>query len=574
MKKINLVYDGSMLLNQLQTGNRISRTGIFFVVYNVLKQFLDNPNLNVSVYTKNDKDVLQNAFYELYPNHKLVIKDFNIKPQLSSSYFIDMLSNDGLENWNNPEKIARWTKEKSFISFDINTKIYKNITIKLWVNTVLPSVKQIIIKDEKNGEILKSLTPMEAKQGIEINILKDKIKDNNVCVSIESVNASTPKDLGMNSDTRLLGIRISNVLIQIDNERISWTNGYLRYLQDKCSKFDKKQNRGKYLKLKAFIQFVKQFIYIKKFFKKGYQDIKNVDVFFSPCFAIPKEIAKNKKIQKYTILYDTLPYVTPKEYYPSHGWKFLFDLYETLNKKDYYFCISENTKKDFLKYIKRLDKNKMKVALLAAADYFYKCDDKKRLQQVFEKYNLPKIDKYIFSLCTLDPRKNLVTPIRSFLKFIKKNNIKDLYFLLGGGHVSEYLTQIEDILKEYPEQRNNIIQLGYIDDEDLAPFLSNAQWDVYTPFYEGFGLPPLEAMQCGCPVITSNNSSLPEVVGDAGILIDCTSDDEHVAAFEKYYFDEQFRKEMADKGYERSKTFSWKKMSDIMVMEILKNAKN
>lgn len=103
---------------------------------------------------------------------------------------------------------------------------------------------------------------------------------------------------------------------------------------------------------------------------------------------------------------------------------------------------------------------------------------------------------------------------------------------MGGGHVSEYLAQIECILSNYPNQRNNIIQLGYVDDEDLAVLLSNAYWDVYTPFYEGFGLPPLEAMACGCPVIASNNSSLPEVVGDAGILIDCTSLEEHIEAFE------------------------------------------
>jgi glycosyltransferase involved in cell wall biosynthesis len=78
-------------------------------------------------------------------------------------------------------------------------------------------------------------------------------------------------------------------------------------------------------------------------------------------------------------------------------------------------------------------------------------------------------------------------------------------------------------------------------------------------------------MLCGCPVITSNNSSLPEVVGDAGIMIDWDSDEQHVEAYEKYYFNEKMRKEYGAKGLERSKLFSWKKTVDKMVA--LMNAK-
>ena len=111
---------------------------------------------------------------------------------------------------------------------------------------------------------------------------------------------------------------------------------------------------------------------------------------------------------------------------------------------------------------------------------------------------------------------------------------------------------------------------GYVDDDDLPILYSNAEWFVFTTQYEGFGLPPLEAMQCGCPVITSNNSSLPEVIGDAGIMIDWDSDEQHVEAYEKYYFKEELRKENSRKGLERAKLFSWKKTVDEMV-EVMKN---
>ena len=576
-KKINLLFDGQILLNQLQSGNRISRTGIFFVVYNILKQFLKRPELNVSVYTPSHKDILEKALVELYPDHShlTIITNLQEDPIIQSNMYIDVYRGAGLYNWNEAENLGRWTTNKSIISFKIGNIDTEDLKIILKINGILPSVSKIIIKNEKVNRVVASFKKSEIKEDITLSLATSEIVDNKeVKISIDVIGASTPKELGMNEDKRLLGIRVEEIKIVLNEKKFLWSTGYLNHLKRQKKYLKKKINWNKYLQIHILIFGIKLFLLLKKIFTTQDNIIKNVDVFFSPCFALPNVIAKNKRIKKYTILYDTLPYVTPKEYYPEHGWKFLFDLYKTLNKNDYYFCISENTKKDFLKYIKNIDEKKMTTTLLAAADYFYMCKDDKKLHQVFDKYHVPNIKKYIFSLCTLDPRKNLTTPIHGFLEFLKKYNISDLYFLMGGGHISEYLDQIENILKKYPDQRNNIIQLGYIDDEDLAVLLSNAYWDVYTPFYEGFGLPPLEAMACGCPVITSNNSSLPEVVGDAGVLIECTSLEEHINAFEKLYFNDRLRNQLAQKGYERSKTFSWKKTSDIMVREIIKNEEN
>ena len=82
----------------------------------------------------------------------------------------------------------------------------------------------------------------------------------------------------------------------------------------------------------------------------------------------------------------------------------------------------------------------------------------------------------------------------------------------------------------------------------------------------------LRAMKCGCPIITSNNSSLPEVVGDAGIMIDWDNDEPHIAAYEKYYFDEKYRKTMATRGLARSKLFSWDKTIQLIIDEFNKGA--
>jgi glycosyltransferase involved in cell wall biosynthesis len=116
--------------------------------------------------------------------------------------------------------------------------------------------------------------------------------------------------------------------------------------------------------------------------------------------------------------------------------------------------------------------------------------------------------------------------------------------------------------------------IGYVDDEDVPALYSGAEWFVYTSQYEGFGLPPLEAMSCSCPVITSNSSSLPEVVGDAGVMIDYDSDEQHIRAYENYYFNPQLRAEYSEKGLARAKLFSWKKCTDLMVDTMKKSLRS
>ena len=135
--------------------------------------------------------------------------------------------------------------------------------------------------------------------------------------------------------------------------------------------------------------------------------------------------------------------------------------------------------------------------------------------------------------------------------FKQKNKIDDLVLVVSGCRENK--------------DDGAVLYRSYIDGKDLPLLYSNAEWFVFTSQYEGFGLPPLEAMQCGCPVIASNNSSIPEVVGDAGLLIDWNSDEQHLAAFEKYYFDENLRNEKRNKGLARAGMFSWKKtMAEIV----------
>lgn len=292
--------------------------------------------------------------------------------------------------------------------------------------------------------------------------------------------------------------------------------------------------------------------------------LKSADVYFSPVFSIPEIVRQYENITPCLVLHDTIAYLFPKSF-PSGIPPFLRKIKESGSKNDLFFCVSQCTLNDAKKVFPFVNDENAFVAYLAANGTFRVCKDNDIFRRVCIKYKIPVEKKYVFSLCTLEPRKNLIRALKTFVSFIKRNEINDLVWVLGGSHWETFINKLSREIDDFEEYKNLIVRTGYVDDIDLPVLYSNAEWFVYTSQYEGFGLPPLEAMQCGCPVIVSNKSSLTEVVGDAGILIDWNSDEQHIASYEKYYFDENLRKEYAQKGLERAKFFSWKKMVDEMV---------
>lgn len=301
-------------------------------------------------------------------------------------------------------------------------------------------------------------------------------------------------------------------------------------------------------------------------------ELKNIDkkyskydAFFEPLHQPPTFVKHCKNMKLFGILYDTIPLIFP-EFYPGVGEKnFWYNkIIDALDENAQYFSISEHTKYDFVKYVPRLKPEKIQVTHLAASEKFYKCEDIDKISKVKEKYNIPKKSKYIFSLCSLEPRKNLIFAAKNFVEFIKTNNIDDLYLVLGGAEWDNFIDKLNNTISDLDKYKDKIIKAGYVDDEDLAPLYSGAFSFIYPSLYEGFGLPPLEAMQCGCPVISSNAASLPEVVGDACLSIEPTNDEQLIEALEKMYSDEPLRKELSKKGMERAKEFYWAKTVAIM----------
>ena len=291
-------------------------------------------------------------------------------------------------------------------------------------------------------------------------------------------------------------------------------------------------------------------------------------VFFSPFFAPPKEYLH---LAKFLVIYDAIPLIFD-EYRNNPGNYWFLELARKLDESYTCFAISSYTKSDFLKYLPHLKPENIIVTPLACDERF-KPANADEIARARKKYNIPENKKYIFSLCTLEPRKNLIRAVKCFANFISKNNIDDLVFVLGGAHWDAFIEKLENEIGSLDENiKSKILKIGYVDDSDQAALYSGALFFVYTSAYEGFGLPPLEAMSCGTPVITSNNSSLPEVVGQAAIMIDYDDDEAHIKAYESYYYNENLRQENSKKGLERAKLFSWEKCADIMITEMKRRA--
>ncbi len=165
--------------------------------------------------------------------------------------------------------------------------------------------------------------------------------------------------------------------------------------------------------------------------------------------------------------------------------------------------------------------------------------------------NLP--NKFLLFLGTLEPRKNLPMLIRAFAQL--KNDCPDAKLILAGG-LGWLTAEIFNTAKSAGVE-DRVIWPGFVAEEEKTLWYSAATAFVYPSIYEGFGLPPLEAMACGTPIIVSNAASLPEVVGSAGLSIDPQDENSWAAAMTRVWNDAAYRAELADRGLAQAQKFSW-----------------
>lgn len=322
-----------------------------------------------------------------------------------------------------------------------------------------------------------------------------------------------------------------------------------------------------YLKsIKRIITRLSEKIFLRNILSKEILD--TADLYHSPFYPIPGQVKRINKLKKVITVYDLIPLLFPQFFEDRFLSRATKQLLESIDEDTRVICISHATKNDLCNFLPSLDPNKVFVTHLAASSLFYLCKDQLKIEAVKRKLGIPA-GHYILSLSTLAAHKNIVQTIKCFSHIVEEERLNDLSLVLVGAS-GWNSNLIFNLIKASPKIKDRIIVAGWVSDQDLAPLYSGALMFVYPSFYEGFGLPPLEAMQCGVPVITSNTSSLPEVVGKAGILVDPNDGVSVCQAMLEIYYSGELRQKMSDDSLVQAGQFSWKKCAE-QTIEVYKS---
>ena len=259
-----------------------------------------------------------------------------------------------------------------------------------------------------------------------------------------------------------------------------------------------------------------------------------------------------------SIVYDLSFEYLPQFVEPNNQ-KFLSEnVKKAVKWSDKIISISTNSQKEICKFY-GLNKSQVPIIYcgINRAEFFRWPKDK--VEQVKSKYKIS--GDYIIFMGNIEPRKNLKNLLLAYEQLDPKLVRKCSLLLVGArGWLDD---EIFSIIKRLKKAGNKIQQPdGWVEDIDRAALYSGAALSVYPSLYEGFGLPPLESMACGTPAITSNNSSLPEVVGDAAVQVNAESVSELSAAMAKVLTDRKLRDSLVAKGYEQVKKYSWHKEAE------------
>ncbi len=234
-----------------------------------------------------------------------------------------------------------------------------------------------------------------------------------------------------------------------------------------------------------------------------------------------------------------------------------------IKKADKIIAVSNTTKKDIVNNLK-IEGSRISVIYHGVSGDFYpRIITKSEKDSYLSRLNLeiPKISNIILSVSTIHPRKNYTHLIKAF-NIVKKQSDIPVHLLIAGKVDDDIYMEELKYLINTKNLQSDVHLLGYVSDKELTLLYNIADLFIYPSLYEGFGLPILEAQACGCPVITSNVSSMPEVAGDGAILVDPYNVEEIACAANKVISDKNISDNLIQKGFKNCKRFSWKKCAE------------
>ncbi|MGB8956124.1 MAG: glycosyltransferase family 1 protein, partial [Tumebacillaceae bacterium] len=273
-----------------------------------------------------------------------------------------------------------------------------------------------------------------------------------------------------------------------------------------------------------------------------------IDLYWGPNYAVPLIHPAETKIVMtiHDMVSFVYPETLPRKTVIHNRWG--LPLY--VRHAQHILTDSESSKSDILRFL-GVGSPDITVTPLGANPRFFHAEGDAQAALANHGIRFP----YVLSVGTLEPRKNLTGTIRAFARLVA-DGLTEHHLVVIGARGWKY-GAIDDLLDSQPGLRERVHFLGYVSDEELPLIYREAALFVYPSFYEGFGLPVLEAMASGVPVITSTASSLPEVVGDAGVQIDPESIEQLSAAMKGLLLDERRANSLAAAGRERAQAFTW-----------------
>ena len=292
---------------------------------------------------------------------------------------------------------------------------------------------------------------------------------------------------------------------------------------------------------------------------KNYLRQVNPDLFLSP----DGILSLGWKGKQFAIVHDINFAHIPRDLKWSnrHFYNYFFPKY--VHRAARIATVSEYSKQDIVQTY-GADAGKIDVVYCGINDFFKPVDETVKLQ-VKAKYTGG--DDYFIFVGTLHPRKNIVRLMQAFELFKEKTNAR-MKLVLAGKEM--YRTDEMHTVKNGLKHRDDIIFTGRLDDDALKQLLASAFCLTFLPYFEGFGIPPIEAMQCNVPVIASNNTSIPEVVGDAALLANPYDANEIAGNMIRIWQDDQLRSTLIERGGIRKTVFTWERTAQLLWDSITK----
>ena len=270
-----------------------------------------------------------------------------------------------------------------------------------------------------------------------------------------------------------------------------------------------------------------------------------LDVFHSPDFAL----APVRKARTLVTVHDLSFRRVPECFEPALLTYLNRVVPRSVARADLVLADSESTRRDAIELL-HLEPDRVAVVYAGVDDGFRRVTDAARLEAVRNRYSLP--ERFVLSVGTLQPRKNYIRLIDAFARL---SGSDDVHLVISGARGWLY----DDIFQRVKELDlgTRVLFPGYVAEADLPSLYTLAEVFAFPSLYEGFGLPPLEAMACGTPVVVSRASSLPEVVGEAGCLVDPLSVEEIAGALQGLLESLDRRSSLAQQGLAQAQRFTW-----------------